>query len=530
MTSTRLRERLDFVQIGDAARSAMQKSRAVIDRGVAEGLEQLYARIRATSEISRFFSGESQINAAKDGQKRHWGRVAAGDFSDDYWESVRRIGETHARIGLKPQWHIGGYALILDKLIRVVVAEKTKAKGVFGRVDSDDLAETLASLVKAAMIDMDLAISVYLEASERAQAELDAQAKAAAAEQQAAMTALTQALSALSEGNLTHRIEERFPAAYEQQRVLFNATMERLQDAMRGIAANVGGVRTGAGEIGQAADDLSRRTEQQAASLEETAAALDEVTATVRKTAEGANLTNNVVASTRADAEASGKVVADTVAAMSEIERSAKQISQIIGVIDEIAFQTNLLALNAGVEAARAGEAGRGFAVVASEVRALAQRSSDAAKEIKALISASSQHVETGVGLVGEAGKALRLIADRVGEISGLVGEIAASAQEQATALSQVNTAINQMDQVTQQNAAMVEQSTAASHSLTQEANDLMALIARFKTGEPIVMPAPASRPVRPQPIAVQQKRIATFASRQAAAPATRTDEDWEEF
>jgi len=351
-------------------------------------------------------------------------------------------------------------------------------------------------------------------------------------EQEQVVTALAAGLGRLSDGDLTARLNESFAPHYEKLRHDFNAAMEKLQDTLRSVASNVSGIRTGAGEISGAADDLSRRTEQQAASLEETAAALDEVTATVRKTAEGANLTNNVVASTRADAEASGKVVANTVAAMSEIERSAKQISQIIGVIDEIAFQTNLLALNAGVEAARAGEAGRGFAVVASEVRALAQRSSDAAKEIKTLISASSQHVETGVGLVGEAGKALRQIGDRVGEISGLVGEIAASAQEQATALAQVNTAINQMDQVTQQNAAMVEQSTAASHSLTQEANDLMALIARFKTGEPLVIPAqPAVKGVRPQPIAVQQKRVASFAaSKAAAAPLARATEDWEEF
>jgi methyl-accepting chemotaxis protein len=166
---------------------------------------------------------------------------------------------------------------------------------------------------------------------------------------------------------------------------------------------------------------------------------------------------------------------------MTEIEQSSRQISQIIGVIDEIAFQTNLLALNAGVEAARAGEAGRGFAVVASEVRALAQRSADAAKEIKGLISTSSEQVETGVERINNAGQAISSIVSKVAEINGLVSEIAASAREQSLGLGEVNTAINQMDQVTQQNAAMVEETTAASRSLADEADDLGRLVGQFK-------------------------------------------------
>jgi len=202
-----------------------------------------------------------------------------------------------------------------------------------------------------------------------------------------------------------------------------------------------------------------------------------------------------VVQGARGDAETSGIVVRDAVAAMSAIEQSAQQISQIIGVIDEIAFQTNLLALNAGVEAARAGDAGRGFAVVASEVRALAQRSAEAAKEIKTLISASTAQVASGVQLVGQTGEALQRIVGRVAEIDGLVSEISASAQEQATGLQQVNTAVNQMDQVTQQNAAMVEQSTAASHSLSQEAESLASSVSRFRIGDGSVQAPRAAAP-----------------------------------
>jgi methyl-accepting chemotaxis protein len=225
---------------------------------------------------------------------------------------------------------------------------------------------------------------------------------------------------------------------------------------------------------------MSRRTEQQAASLEETAAALDQITATMRKSADGAGEAAAVMVKAGEEASASKLVVRDAVNAMKEIETSSNQISKIIGVIDEIAFQTNLLALNAGVEAARAGDAGKGFAVVASEVRALAQRSAQAAKEIKALISASSTQVQMGVSLVDRTGQSLGRLLDLVHEINDRVAAISASAQEQATGLREVNSAVNQMDQVTQQNAAMVEQSTATSHTLAQESDALARLVQRF--------------------------------------------------
>ncbi|MFO1012234.1 MAG: HAMP domain-containing methyl-accepting chemotaxis protein [Caulobacteraceae bacterium] len=295
------------------------------------------------------------------------------------------------------------------------------------------------------------------------------------------VSSLARGLSDLSEGNLTSRLDQAFPDQYEQLRRDFNTAMGRLEETLVSVVGTARGIHGGSGEISSAADDLSRRTEQQAASLEETAAALDEVTATVRKSAEGASQAREVADSARTEADRSGEVVRRATEAMSAIEESSRQISNIIGIIEEIAFQTNLLALNAGVEAARAGEAGRGFAVVASEVRALAQRSADAAKEIKTLISASSRQVGEGVELVTQTGVALSSIGVTVAQMNALVGEIAASAREQATALHEVNTAINQMDQVTQQNAAMVEETTAASHSLAREAEGLAALIGRFQ-------------------------------------------------
>ncbi|WP_421704017.1 methyl-accepting chemotaxis protein [Aliiroseovarius sp.] len=377
-------------------------------------------------------------------------------------------------------------------------------------------------------------------------------AEAQRAEMEAAQTqvvdALRVGLGQLSDGDLTARIDAAFSADYEQLRLDFNQAVDKLLGAMRGVIENAGLINGEASEISNAADDLSHRTEKQAATLEETASALDELTSSVRSAADGATHANEVVEGARKNAEASGEVVREAVGAMGEIESSSKQISKITGVIDDIAFQTNLLALNAGVEAARAGEAGRGFAVVASEVRALAQRSSDAAREINELISASGGHVKRGVELVDQAGSALAGIVDSVTEISRNVSEIAVSAREQSSGLAEINAAVNQLDQVTQQNAAMFEETTAASHALTREAETLTQTMARFRTGEDIQASAEVVTPAAftsrrdlaeaapaPQPPAPVQAITATAAAAAASAPVEDQIEDdaddgWDDF
>lgn len=295
--------------------------------------------------------------------------------------------------------------------------------------------------------------------------------------------AVKRGLNQLYDGDLSYRMNEQFPDDFKSIRMDFNQTASRLEETMRGILHATESMRATARDISSAADNLSHRTEQQAAGLEETAAALEQITATVKANATNAKRVREVATDAGDDAAASGAVLARTRDAMAKIERSSNEVGRILGVIDEIAFQTNLLALNAGVEAARAGDAGRGFAVVATEVRALAQRSSEAAKDIKDLISSSSVDVETGVGLVGETAEALERIAARVGEINTLVATVAASAEEEARGVAEVNIAVTQMDQITQQNAAMVEESTAASHDLAEEADGLARLVQRFKIG-----------------------------------------------
>ena len=403
-----------------------------------------------------------------------------------------------------------------------------------GRSDEiGDMAQSVAmfrdGMISHRRAETDLAAERSTAEAERRKTE--AAREAALAQLNAVVKEMSAGLDNLAKGNLKFRLLEWFPFDFKGLRMDYNQAMDAIEVTIAGIVENTENIQSGAREITQASDDLSRRTEQQAATLEQTAAALDQITETVRKTAEGADEAHRLVTDSKAVAENSGGVVHETITAMSDIETSSKQIGNIIGVIDEIAFQTNLLALNAGIEAARAGEAGRGFAVVATEVRALAQRSTTAAKEIKDLISASGAQVENGVKLVGETGKALGLIVTQVERLNAVVSEIAASAREQATGLAEVNTAVNQMDQVTQQNAAMVEETTAASHSLAHQAGALAQLASIFQVGlapgdkgrQPVKQPDPAPK-ARPQGAAQASSQKPSLAG---VTPGT---ESWNEF
>jgi methyl-accepting chemotaxis protein len=383
--------------------------------------------------------------------------------------------------------------------------------------------------------------------SEQEKARREQQRAREAAETKAAVDALGSGLQALAEGDLGYRIDQSFVAELDQLRTNFNASMKTLQDTLAAVGQNARAIDAGANEIRGAADDLAKRTEQQAASVEQTAAALEEITTTVKDSTHRAEEAGVLVSRARDTAHSSGKVVESAISAMEEIEKSSAEISNIIGVIDDIAFQTNLLALNAGVEAARAGEAGKGFAVVAQEVRELAQRSANAAKEIKTLITASGDQVRAGVSLVGQTGTALQTIVTEVQEINRHVVAIVEAAREQSIGLQEINTAVNTMDQGTQQNAAMVEESTAASHGLATEAASLTALLGHFNVGSgataaPMRSAAPtASAPVRRAALSVASPslhRPATASPARAlgaklssafAAPAG-TKADWEEF
>ncbi len=336
-----------------------------------------------------------------------------------------------------------------------------------------------------------------------------------------------------------------------------DSLMARLATMQRGLAQAVSSVRQGSenvaissAQIAQGNQDLSSRTEHQASALQQTAATMDELGSTVRNNADNAKQANQLAAGASTVAIEGGEVVGQVVSTMKDINDSSKKIADIITVIDGIAFQTNILALNAAVEAARAGEQGRGFAVVAGEVRSLAQRSAEAAKEIKALIGASVERVERGTALVDRAGQTMQQIVDSIRRVSDIVGEISSASVEQSSGVQQVGQAVSQMDQATQQNAALVEQSAAAAESLKQQAQQLVQAVAVFKltAGEsrvekaalapavtPAAKPAPAKKPVaakmaEKKPVAVVTKPASVKPTPAPVPASTAPDDDWQSF
>ena len=363
--------------------------------------------------------------------------------------------------------------------------------------------------------------------------ERNAREQARAAEEQSSVVrALADGLGKVASGDLTVRLNEGFTESYLQLRDDFNATVAQLQDTMRAIAISTRDVASTASEIAMSTADLSQRTEEQAASLEQTSASMEQISTTVRKNAESAQQANQYAMGTQGVADRGSAVVAQAVDAMARIEESSNQISDIIGVIDEIARQTNLLALNAAVEAARAGEAGRGFAVVAAEVRSLAQRSSQAAKDIKDLISNSSGQVREGVELVNKAGAALEEIVASIRQVAEIVSDIATASGEQSTGIGQVNIALSQMDEATQQNSALVEENASAAKALEEQSAAMSESVSKFHVGaEPEPVASPSRRvdratPSKPAP----RPRPAARMTRGNTALAQASDQDWEEF
>jgi methyl-accepting chemotaxis protein len=308
------------------------------------------------------------------------------------------------------------------------------------------------------------------------------------------VNALARGLATLSDGDLTVRLDAGFTEASQQIRDDFNAAAVRLQETIGAVIAATHEVTGASAEISGSTSDLSQRTEEQAASLEQTSAAMEEISATAKRNAENAQRASRSSGGASQLADRSGQIVTKTVDAMARIKASSGKIADIIGLIDEIARQTNLLALNAAVEAARAGDAGRGFAVVASEVRNLAQRSSQAAKDISDLILSSNSQVQEGVGLVNEAGNALTAIVASIKEVAEIVAEIASASIEQSSGIEEINKALGQMDQITQQNSALVEESATTARMLQTQAAAMSEQVGIFRIGDDAAAePAPAT-------------------------------------
>ncbi|WP_158241491.1 methyl-accepting chemotaxis protein [Novosphingobium sp. TH158] len=461
-----LDERIAFYEIDKLKPADLRGVRRVLARRLDGALARFYAHVAKVPALGAFFSGEAHVEKARSAQRAHWMAVFKDGVDEAYFQRAVRIGQTHARIGLEPKWYVGGYTVILEEMIRAIVAPGLLWYLPWNR----SKARRLVAFVKIALFDIDLGLSGYfVDSEEKMRAVVRGQ--------------LGAALEKLAQGDLSARasgLPEEF-AKVEQD---FNAAMASLQGVMSKVIVGVNAISNGSREIRTASDDLARRTEEQAASLEETAGAIAELTEKVGNTAQTTSAAQTAIRAMQAEATDGGSVVRRAIDAMGMIEASSRQISQIISVIDGIAFQTNLLALNAGVEAARAGEAGKGFAVVASEVRALAQRSSEAASDIKKLITDSAQQVSIGVGLVGDSGSVLDAIAARIEELYQSFAGLTSTAENQAVNIRQINGAVGEMDRMTQQNAAMAEQCTAAARSLVEQAEEAASAIAAFRLGK----------------------------------------------
>ncbi|MBB3956241.1 methyl-accepting chemotaxis protein [Novosphingobium sediminicola] len=403
---------------------------------------------------------------------------------------------------------------VVDPVSHLAQRLNAMAAGDYGpALEGDSHGDEVAQMYAAAAVFRETALG-KIEADEQ---------------QHKVVRALTEGLDRLAAQDLEFRIEAAFPADYEQLRVNFNQAVISLAKAIGSVRVGAASVMASIQDIRSASDDMAQRNTQQAATLEETAAAMSQVTDGVQETATRAADVQRAIAETCTQADEGAGVVTRAIDAMAALEGSATEIGKIVGVIDGIAFQTNLLALNAGVEAARAGEAGKGFAVVANEVRALAQRSADAARNIGGLIHESADQVSGGVVLVRETGDLLRLIMGRVGEINEVITDIATSAELQAQNIHQVNNAVNELDRVTQKNAAMVEQTTAATRDLAHEAEQLSAMVRTFRTRDIETREASRDKAAARRLSAAPQRNIMSIAGNLALAPAPSGD-DWSEF
>ena len=431
-------------------------------------LSRFYERAMANGEAVKFFAQPGQIDRARNAQKKHWELMMSGNFGAEYIASTERIGRTHARINLPLEMYMSAYAGAASHLLEILMR---KTSGGLLRRGNRHAPEMIGALNRALFLDMervvDITFTVWGE------------------EQKIAFGHLGTAIEHLSQGDLAHMIpapgRSDYPQRYDEVRQKFNGAVARLGGMMQRMAGAMDILSDLTGKVTDATGQLSTRTVSQAASLEETAAAMNEMTASVASSSEKTQQTNQVGKKAQGDVKLGADVITQAANAMESIQKSSEAISQITGMIDDVAFQTNLLALNAGVEAARAGEAGRGFAVVASEVRALAVRSSDAAREIKKLIEASEHSVGEGVQLIQKADTTFSGIVTSFASVTELASDVALASREQAQGLDEINVSINELDRITQMNAGMVEETIRAMETIRTQADELQALVGQLR-------------------------------------------------
>jgi methyl-accepting chemotaxis protein len=523
-----LTERLNFTGLDEDALARLRTIEPIVTKHLSLALDRFYGKIAKVPAVAGMFDNPEHMTHAKARQTKHWAAISSGTLDGDYFESANVVGNVHARIGLEPRWYIGGYGLIVETLVQGVmtdVARQVFSGGRFGFkkkysgaeivAELDAIGGLVTTLIKAVLIDVDIAVSTYFEKTSAETRTLNekvgevvARAEAGDFAGRISMQSTTpgvvslvgrmnnlmasvetgvsktaDVLAAFAGADLTRRMEGNFQGAFARLQTDVNEVGSKLSEIVTELRETSGTLKVATGEILSGTNDLAERTTRQAAAIEETSAAMEQLATTVVDNARRAEAANNKSAIVLQSAQTSGEVMNQANEAMERISQSSSRISSIIGMIDDIAFQTNLLALNASVEAARAGDAGKGFAVVAVEVRRLAQSAAAASSEVKALIEQSSVEVSGGSKLVLEASGKLAGMLEGMEENASLIRGIASASQEQSSAISQISAAVRQMDEMTQHNAALVEETNAAIEQTEGQAVALDRIVEVFNVG-----------------------------------------------
>ncbi|KTF69793.1 protoglobin domain-containing protein [Sphingomonas sp. HT-1] len=459
--------RLSFMELDEKQCETLRATQPWVEATLGSALDHFYARAGRTPETAKFFRDRAHMDKAKSAQQKHWARIAAAEFNHEYYASARRIGSTHAQIGLEPRWYVGSYAIVLHHLITGVHRLNSPLKRLMRLFRGPSSEQATIALVKAALLDMEVSLSIYFE---EAQAERDA-----------AIASFENALNALAEGDLTNELSG-LPKSFAALESSYNRTLTRIRDIIGSVSEGTQRIRSGISEISQASEDLSRRTQGNAASLEETTAAVTQMETRFRSTAEAAKHTVGRADQAISTVKEGRGIVDEAVQAMGRVSEAAKGTDSVIEGLDKIAFQTRVLAMNAAVEAGRAGEAGRGFAVVADLVSALAMRAEEEAGRAREQLTMTQAEIVTAVDAVQKVDGALANISGDVSQVHDLLGSMATDNAAQSTAISEISNAVGAMDRATQQNAAMVEETSAAAQNLSSEVGELATLAAQFRT------------------------------------------------